>query len=237
MVLTSLVLLAMMQGATPPPLAAPEIVERMMRADAERLAALAGYTGTRRYRFENKRFNKRAEMAVHVTCDSTGSKTFQVVSESGSGFVRNRILRKMIDAEREASQKEEKEQTRIIPANYDFLLIGTDVTDGRSSYVLQIIPKTRNKFLIRGRIWVDAEDFAISRIEGSPAQNPSFWVRSVHVLHRYERAGRFWLPVMNQSNAQAKIFGATDVVIEYSGYVTSERETQASHAGFKEPMK
>ena len=55
-----------------------------------------------------------------MICDSTGAKTFEVIAESGSGFVRNRIIRKMIEAEAEASQKGEREQTRIIPANYDF---------------------------------------------------------------------------------------------------------------------
>lgn len=227
MALNSLFLLAMIQGATPPPLTTAEIVERMLRADTERLTALCGYTGMRRYRFENKRFNKRAEMVVRVACDSTGAKTFEVISESGSGFVRNRIIRKMIEAEREASQKGENEQTRIIPANYDFRLLGTDISDGRRSYVLEISPKTKNKFLIRGRIWVDAEEFAIARIEGQPAQNPSFWVRSVKVVHRYERAGRFWLPAMNESRAQARIFGATDVAIEYYDYVISIRDVEA----------
>lgn len=225
--LRSLILLAMVQGAPPPPLTAPEIVERMLRADNERLAALSGYTGMRRYRFENKRFNKRAEMTVRVTCDRTGAKKFEVIAESGSGFVRNRIIRKMIDAEREASQKGEKEQTRIIPANYDFRLLGTDISDDRRSYVLEISPRTKNKFLIRGRIWVDTEDFAIARIEGQPAQNPSFWVRSVKVVHRYERVGRFWLPAMNKSRAQARIFGATDIAIEYFDYVTSIRDVEA----------
>jgi len=93
--------------------------------------------------------------------------------------------------------------------------------------VLEVSPKTKNKFLIRGRVWVDAEDFAITRIEGSPAKNPSFWVRSVQVLHRYQRAGRFWLPALNQSRAQARIFGTTDVAIEYFDYVTSVRNAQA----------
>ncbi|HVY91716.1 MAG TPA: hypothetical protein VHA14_03165, partial [Bryobacteraceae bacterium] len=65
MMLIGLVFLANMAGA-PPPLSAPEIVERMVRADDERLAALSGYTGTRRYRFENKRFKKHAEMTVRV---------------------------------------------------------------------------------------------------------------------------------------------------------------------------
>ena len=54
MILHNLMLLAMMQGAPPPPLPLPEIVERMVQADNERLAALAGYTGMRRYHFENK---------------------------------------------------------------------------------------------------------------------------------------------------------------------------------------
>jgi outer membrane lipoprotein-sorting protein len=215
MVLNGMVLLAMIQGTPPLPLTAPEIVERMLRADSERLAALSGYTGMRRYRFENKRFNKRAEMTVRVTCDRTGTKKLEVIAESGSGFVRNHIIRKMIDAEREASHKGEHEHTRIIPANYDFRLVDTDMPDGRGSYVLEISPKTNNKFLIRGRIWVDAEDFAIVLFEVSPAKNPSFWIRSVQVVHRYERTGQFWLPAMNQSHGKARIFGPTDVSIEY----------------------
>jgi hypothetical protein len=216
-----LVLLAMIDGATPPPLAAPDIVERMVRAEEERLAALAEYTGMRRYRFENKKANKRAEMTLRVKRDSGGVKTFEVVAESGSGFVRNRIIRKMIDADEEASRKAENEHTRIIPANYDFRLIGTDVVAGCGSYVLEISLKTRNKFLIRGRLWVDAEDFAIARIKGEPAKNPSFWVRSVQVVQQYGREGRLWLPVRNESRAQARIFGATKVVIEYFDYTTS----------------
>ena len=114
--LQSLVLLVMIEGAPPPPLTAPEIVERLVRADKERLAALAGYTGVRRYRFENKKFNKRAELTALVACDSSGAKIFEVTAETGSGFVRSRVIRGMIDAEREASQKGEHEQTRRQPS-------------------------------------------------------------------------------------------------------------------------
>ena len=225
--LQSLVLLAMIEGASAPPLTASEIVERLVRADQERLETFGGYTGIRRYRFENKGFNKRAELTTHVACDSSGAKTFAVKGESGSRFVRNHIIRRMMDAEREAGQKSAHEQTRIVPDNYDFRLIGTDTLDGRGSYVLEISPRRRNKFLIRGRIWVDIDDFAIARIEGQPAQNPSLWIRSVHVVQRYERIGRFWLPVMNESKAQVKIFGETDVSIEYFDYFTRVRTTHA----------
>ncbi len=230
--LHTLLLLALAQDA-PAPLTAPEVVERLVRADIGRSAALAGYTGVRRYRFENKKSNKSAEMTTRVAFNN-GVKTFEVVSESGSGFVRSHIIRKMIDAEQEASQKGERQQTRIIPENYDFCLVGREDLDGRSSYVLEISPKTEKKFLIRGRIWVDAEDFAIARVEGQPAKNPSFWIRSVQVVQKYERNGKFWLPARNQSVAQAKIFGTTEVVIEYSDYVTTTREIQARGATSEE---
>ena len=223
--LHTLVLLAVMEGA-PAPLSTPAIVERLVQADNDRLAALGGYTGVRHYRFENKKYNKRAELTARIACDSAGVKKFEVISESGNGFVRNHILHKMMDAEEEASQKGERQDTRIIPANYDFRLIGMETLDGHDNYVLEVNPKKPNKFLIRGRIWVDAGDFAITRVEGQPAKNPSFWIRSVQVVQRYERNGKFWLPASNQSVAQARVFGTTEVVIEYSEYATSVRDAQ-----------
>jgi hypothetical protein len=204
-----------------------EVVEHMVRADNERVATFPGYTGMRRYQFENKKFKKRAEMTVRVTCNETGAKAFEVVAESGSGFVRSHIIRRMIDAEQEASERAEHEQTRILPQNYDFQLLGTEVTEGRPAYVLEISPRTRNQFMVRGRIWVDAKDFAIVRIEGSPAQNPSFWIRNIQLVHRYDRIGRFWLPVTNQSRAEARIFGVNEVVIDYFDYRISDPHAKA----------
>ena len=154
-------------------------------------------------------------------------KTFEVISEDGSGFVRNHILHKMMEAEEEASQKGERQDSRVIPANYDFRLIGMEALDGRNNYVLEIVPKKPKKFLVRGKIWVDAEDFAIARVEGQPAKNPSFWIKHVDVVQQYGRTGPFWLPAKNQSVAEARIFGTTEVVIEYSDYVTTVRQTRA----------
>ena len=38
-------------------------------------------------------------------------------------------------------------------------------------------PKTKNKFLYRGTIWIDGKDFAVVRIKAEPAKNPSFWTK------------------------------------------------------------
>ena len=222
--------LAVANGSQTAPLTASDIVARMLRSDEARRSALAGYTGMRHYHFENKKVDKHADMKVRMTCDAAGVKTFEVIEESGSGTIRNRILRKMLEAEHEASQSGEREQARITPANYDFLLAADAVLNGRPSYVLEISPKSASKFLIRGRIWVDADDFAIVQVEGQPAKNPSFWIRSVHVTQQYGRTGQFWLPVMNVSKAEARIFGRTDVSIKYFDYVTNVREARSERA-------
>jgi outer membrane lipoprotein-sorting protein len=202
-----------------PALTAEDVVNRMLQADEKRLAEFQGYTATRRYSLENKRVNKSAEIMVRVTCTSAGSRSFAVLSESGSSIIRNRVLRKLMDAEAEASQQDLRERNRIVPANYDFRLAGSETTDGRPAHILEIVPKTPNRFLIRGRIWVDAEEYAISRIEGTPAKNPSFWTRSIQIVHCYGKTGPFWLPTLNHSRAEARIFGSTEVTIEYFDYL------------------
>jgi hypothetical protein len=215
-----LLLLAAFDSTTAQPTAA-EIVQRMALADGGRNAAFRGYTGMRHYTLQNKRFDTRAEASVHVVCTGAGAKSFQVVSETGSRLIGDRVIRKMIEAEAEASQTGEHEQNRILPKNYDFRLLGTEVADGRLNYVLEILPKTGYRFLVRGRIWVDAEEYAITRVEGSPAKNPSLWIRDVQIVLRYSRTGPFWLPLRNESCANARILGNTELTIDYFDYVVN----------------
>jgi hypothetical protein len=59
-----------------------EIVDHMVEADNARMAVFSGYTGLRRYTFENKKFKKHAEMTVRVVGDQAGAKTFEVALRS-----------------------------------------------------------------------------------------------------------------------------------------------------------
>ena len=98
------------------------------------------------------------------------------------------------------------------------MLLGKENFNQRATYVLAIAPKTHNKYLVEGRIWVDADEYAITRIEGKPAKNPSFWIKSVHFVHNYQKNGPFWLPVSDRSVSDARILGATELTIEYFDY-------------------
>ncbi len=202
--------------------AAEAVIARMMEADRTVKPQLRHYVSTRRYSLENKRFGQRAEMTVRMTFRYPGHKEFEVLSEKGSGAIRSRVFRKMLESEIEASSGEMREATQISQRNYNFRLLGSEELDGRQAFVLEAIPKTKNKFLFRGKIWVDAEDYAIARIEGSPAQNPSFWVRKTAFVHRYAKFGPFWLAVSNASTTDVLVFGRTEVVIEYYDYRVNE---------------
>ena len=197
---------------------AADVVANMIERDNQRQAALYSYTASRRYVLENSRHRKRAEMLVTVTCLDNGSKQFQTVSATGWSVARNHVFPGLLESESAASRPDVRERSRITSDNYSFVLLGRDTIDQRPAYVLAIAPKTRNKYLIEGKIWVDADEYAITRIEGKPAKNPSFWIKSVHFVHNYQKSGPFWLPVSDRSVSDARILGATELTIEYFDY-------------------
>jgi hypothetical protein len=82
----------------PPALSPDQVIQQLEQMDRSRTPALQNYTVMRRYRVENKRFHKRAEIVVRVTYSSPGTKKFEVISESGSGTVRRLALRRLIQA-------------------------------------------------------------------------------------------------------------------------------------------
>ena len=197
---------------------AEEIVSRMAALDLQRQVSMEGYAGMRRYVLDNQNLHKRAEMLVQVQGYPDGTKHFEVVSEEGWKAAHKHVLRKMLESESETSRPEMRASTRLNLENYDFELIGTEMVADRPAYVLETHPKRKEKYLFQGRIWVDAEDYALVRAEGSPAKNPSFWTKSTHFVQIYQKNGSLWFPRSTQSVTEARIFGTTDVNIEYFDY-------------------
>ena len=170
--------------------------------------------------------------AVH--CDPDGTKHFGTVSEAGWGSANKHVLHKMLESESETSSPENRPKSRLTANNYDFSFVGTEQIEGRQTYVIDVVPKRRDKYLMEGRIWVDATDYALARAEGKPAHTPSFWTHTVHFVQQYEKKGEFWFPISTESTTEARIFGTTRVNITYSDYVPNISEARAEHALHKE---
>jgi len=197
---------------------ADTVMITVQERDAQRRAALEGYRGMRRYILENERMGKHAQMLAHVESDSDGTKHFQVVDEEGWKAAYKHVFRKMMESEAEASRPEVNVRTRLCSENYEFHMAGSELIEGRPAFAIDITPRRHEERLFAGRIWIDAEDYALVRAEGKPAKNPSFWIRSVHFAHTYQKAGPFWFPSVTRSVSDVRIFGTTKVTINYFNY-------------------
>jgi outer membrane lipoprotein-sorting protein len=208
-----------------------QVLTNLEQRNAQRAAALQGFEGKRIYRMEYRGFpsDKDAEMVVKVTYQAPNAKEFTVVSETGSKFVIDHVFKKLLEGEQEAAKGENRHDTALTRQNYNFELEGYETTPDGGQYILKLMPKTKNKFLYRGKIWVDAKDFAVVRIEGEPGKNPSFWIKKTDIAHRYMKINDFWLPAENHTESFVRLGGKATLSIEYSDYkITKATPMQAA---------
>lgn len=212
-----------------PRLSAEEVVANLVRRNLERAQALGGYHATRTYRLDYRGFpgSRSAEMVVDVTYQRPGTKDFTVRSERGSKLIIERVFKRLLQSEKEALTEENQSRVALNNENYSFTLVGNESTPSGACYVFSVEPRTKNKLLYRGRIWVDARDFAVTRIEGEPAKNPSFWTKETKVEQVYTKVGEFWLPISNRSTSAIRLGGHAYFTIDYGTYQITA--TTAAH--------
>src|SRR5579864_4564769 len=208
-------------AASPVPLlSTEEIVTKMVERNLERAHALGAYQGTRVYHLEYRGFpgSRDAEMIVEMKYRSPNTKYFTVRSQHGSKLIIDRIFNRMLQTEKDALAAQNQSRVALNQDNYRFSLVGSESMPTGLSYILSVEPRTENKLLYRGRIWVDAEDFAVVRIEAAPAKNPSFWTKDTKIEQVYGKVGNFWLPVFNRSSSEVRLGGHASFTIEYQDY-------------------
>ncbi len=213
------------------PLTADQVMGRVAEMNEVRAKALQSYSSVRTYHLEcHCLSHKKADMVVRTDYQAPNKKTFTIVSESGSGTVRDRVFKKLLEAEQESMQEENQRRTAITPENYTFQISDYQKTNTDEFYVLNAQPRSKNKFLFRGHIGVNAKDFAITRVEGEPAVNPSWWTVKTDFKRSYQKIGDFWLPESNESETKVRVFGTAVLSIEYRDY----QITQAAGAVTKD---
>jgi hypothetical protein len=223
----------------PTALSTEEIVSRLVERNLQRSRALESYQGTRTYRLDYRGFpgSRTAEMTVEVNYKAPSTKEFTVRAQRGSKLLIERVFNRMLQSEKEAASEENQRGVALNGDNYKFSLLGEEKTASGSSYILSVEPRTQNKLLYRGRIWVDAQDFAVTRIEGEPAKNPSFWTKETRIEQTYSKVGEFWLPRSNRSATTVRLGGHAMFSIDYGDYritaATPSRPPESNVAGYR----
>ena len=208
---------------------ARDIVARMVENNHKRQQQLQSYTSQREYHLLYTGFPGRheARLVVEVKYQAPDDKEFKVISESGSHWIVNRVFKKILETE--AADAKSQASTAMNEDNYGFELLGEEDVEGRPAYVLRVEPRTANKLLYRGKVWIDAADFALCKIEAEPAKRPSIWISKIVVHHTYEKVGDFWLPANNESNTDVRLGGHAVLSIHYGDYkVVSDAKSPGS---------
>ncbi|MGI8742149.1 MAG: hypothetical protein ACR2NN_06190 [Bryobacteraceae bacterium] len=214
-------------GTIPSGLTVDQIANRMISADEQKRANLPEYSVTRKYVLRNVHMKRDAEMLVRVSYSKGEGKTFQVLESSGVEGMSKRVFQHLLDAEKDASRQT---RGRLNNQNYHFELLGTETVDGRRCYILALHPKVKTKDVFNGKVWVDADDFAVTKLEGHPAANLSFWVGKPLISQTWQKTGEYWMAAQNRSHSDSMIFGASDLTVENTGYEIKPASQTGSRA-------
>jgi hypothetical protein len=206
----------MAQTSTPAP-AVESIVSHMEQARAENRAHLRPYELTRDYQlFIGKETQKsKSEVIAGVTFVPPTSKKY-VIEEARGGELGETVVRLMLASEAELLKNHIS--TDISKENYDFRFIGERDLEQQSCFVLALLPRRKDKNLLRGTVWVDSSSYLVRRVEGEPAKSASMWLHNVHIELGYGDVSGMWLQTSSESTADVLLLGSHRMVSRDTDY-------------------
>lgn len=210
--------------AETPPASGPheEIITQMERRNDQRQKALRSYHNRRRYFATNSRLQRQAFLVVQESYTAPTQKQFRVIERGGSRAIERFVFMPLLETELTNNRDTSCGAVDLCRRNYNFTFEMYDAT--MSAYIFQVTPKRLDKYLLRGKIWVNVDDFGIRRIEGEPAEEPSFWVRRTRFTHEYAKFGDFWFPVSHRAEIELLLFGRATLGVDYFGYDWQPKE-------------
>jgi hypothetical protein len=181
------------------------IVDRIEQARVANRASYRPYRVVRDYRFfDGDQAKASAQVLAEVDFQPPNSKSY-VIREATGSERGEKLVRKMLEHERKASQ--DQSDVELSRQNYDFAFLRQELRHGAMCYVLQLIPKRKQKNLLKGAMWVDANSYLIHHIEGELAKSPSFWLKEVRLSMDFNRVAGMWLRTATEAVASVRFFG------------------------------
>ena len=202
------------------PMTLDQVVDHLVARNEGRARGLKSYEGNRIYTVRYHGFPKdlNAEMVVSMQYEAPNTKDFTVVSQSGPKLLVDEVLKRLLKTETDAQRKNTREAVNLDRTNYQFSELEYAPAADGCSYTLTVEPRKPNKYLYRGKIRVNDQDFAVCGIQAEPAVNPSFWIKSTSINETYKKVGDFWLPEQNKSVSRIRFGGSATLTIQYQDY-------------------
>jgi hypothetical protein len=162
-------------------------------------------------RLEASSSGHRAWLDAKTDFSPASGLFYEVTAEGGSGFIRARVLRNLLDEEQRLIARGAESSVALTTENYRFTPEGVS-EDGLA--VVAIEPLRKERALIAGRMFVTS-DGELRRVEGRLAKNPSFWVSRVNMVRSYRRVEGVLMPVSLETTAQLRLLGSSELRMTY----------------------
>ena len=211
--------MALSSYGPPVGLSGDDVIAQMLQRSLLRNQQLQQYSAVRTYEIRNTEGKVGAQAVVRVEYRAPDKKTFSKTSEKGSSIVRHLVFDRLIQSESETSSGREHHNSAITTTNYTFTLAGEEEVGPYHCFVLEAMPKRKDKYLFEGKIWIDTEDFAVVKIAGRPAKRPSFWINRADFVRRYQRIDGFWFPLRDETFVDVKMYGQRVFTVDHQQYV------------------
>jgi hypothetical protein len=201
-----------------------QIFAELVRRNELRNAALRSYTAVRSYAVTDTKGKVHAQKVVRLDYRAPDTKSFAPISEKGSGVVRRLVLNRLMDSEVDAASGKSHRDSSISAANYSFTLLGEQDLGANHCFVVQATPTRSDKYLFNGKVWIDAQDYAVVQIVGHPAKKLSVWVDKADFVRRYQKIGGFWLPLKDETSVHVRFYGSKILTIDHEQYAINDTE-------------
>ena len=168
------------------------------------------YRAVRRLEAENGNRTGWLEAVTEYTSDA--GFRYDVTAEGGSDYIRTKVLRAILEGEREAIARGEIARSSLDQENYRFQAAGVD-DDGLANVLLS--PRRKERILVSGTMFLRPDDGRLVRLQGVLAKSPSFWIKNVEIVRSYARIEGAVVPVSLESSADVRFLGPATLRMTY----------------------
>jgi len=171
---------------------------------------LTQYRAFRRMHARSDHFGQEAWLEAWTEMDARGFR-YNIVSESGSDYIRGKVLKAILKREQELVADGECDRSDLTAENYEF----EEAVPGDGERYVTIKPKRKDVLLVDGRMVLSANGEELLRVEGRLSKNPSFWTSLVNVIRHYARVDGVRVPIATESTAKVKFAGISYLDVHY----------------------
>ncbi len=183
-------------------------------------APLTSYRAHRTLDASTRGGRMHARLTAWTWIDDYGRFDYQIIEESGTAIIRNRVLRAALDAERKMINDGDSHRGALNEANYDFeALPSPEATLVR----IALRPKRRDTLLLEGELLVTEDDGDLVLVQGRLVKRPSFWTRRVDIVREYARVGGVRVPRRMESVASVLVAGTSRFSMTYDYQMVNGR--------------